>query len=278
MKVALIITLLAVSIIPVFAQSLITFDVDTTKFAPGEIVELKGKVNGGLEGQPVAVEIKDADGNVMLIRTVTSDENGNFVLKFKVPNTAKAGEFSIVTSVELDGQSFSETKSIESVAGTSEPVPETSTQPTCGKGTELVNGICQVIKTEKKTSESKGGGCLIATATYGSELAPQVQQLRELRDNSLLQTASGTSFMSSFNDFYYSFSPTIADWERENTAFKEMVKITLTPMISSLSILNYVDMDSEVNVLGYGISLILLNVGMYFVAPAIVINKIRKLS
>lgn len=77
-----------------------------------EKVELKGKVNGGLEGQPVAVEIKDADGNVMLIRIVTSDENGDFVLKFKVPNNAKAGEFDIVTSVELDGQSFSETKSI----------------------------------------------------------------------------------------------------------------------------------------------------------------------
>ena len=33
--------------------------------------------------------------------------------------------------------------------------------------------------------EEKGGGCLIATATYGSELAPQVQQLRELRDNTI---------------------------------------------------------------------------------------------
>ncbi|MEK6947577.1 MAG: CFI-box-CTERM domain-containing protein, partial [Nanoarchaeota archaeon] len=106
--------------------------------------------------------------------------------------------------------------------------------------------------------------------------APQVQQLRELRDNSLLQTSSGTSFINTFNDFYYSFSPTIADWERENPAFKEAVKITLTPMISSLSILNYVDMDSEVSVLGYGISLILLNVGMYFVAPAIVIVGIKK--
>ena len=275
MKIILIAILLAVSIIPVFAQSLITFDVDTTKFTAGEIVELKGKVTGGLEGQPVAVEIKDADGNVMLIRTVTSDENGNFVLKFKVPNNVKAGEFDIVTSVELDGQSFSETKSVESVAGTPEPIaePETPTQPICGKGTELVDGICQVIKTEEK---SKSGGCLIATATYGSELAPQVQQLRELRDNSLLQTASGTSFMSGFNQFYYSFSPTIADWERENTVFKEAVKITLTPMISSLSILNYVDMDSEVNVLGYGISLIILNVGMYFVTPAIVIHTIRK--
>ncbi len=275
MKIALIITLLAVSIIPVFAQSLITFDVDTTKFTPGEIVELKGKVNGGLEGQPVAVEIKDADGNVMLIRTVTSDENGDFVLKFKVPNNAKAGEFDIVTSVELDGQSFSETKSVESVSAT-EPQPTHQLVPTCGKGTELVDGICQVIKTEKKTSESKGGGCLIATATYGSELAPQVQQLRELRDNFLLQTASGTSFMTGFNQFYYSFSPTIADWERENPIFKEFVKITLTPMLSTLSILNYVDMDSETSVLGYGISLILLNVGMYFVAPVVVIHTIRK--
>ena len=40
--------------------------------------------------------------------------------------------------------------------------------------------------------------------------------------------------------------------------------------------LNYVDMDSEVEVLGYGISLILLNVGMYLGIPAIVIIGIRK--
>ncbi len=82
--------------------------------------------------------------------------------------------------------------------------------------------------------------------------------------------------MNSFNDFYYSFSPYIADYERENPIFKETVKIVITPMLSTLSILNYVDMDSEVQVLGYGISLILLNLGMYFVAPAIVLVKIRK--
>jgi len=121
-----------------------------------------------------------------------------------------------------------------------------------------------------------GGGCLIATATYGSELAPQIQQLRELRDNKLLNTESGTSFINSFNEFYYSFSPIIADYERENPVFREAVKITITPMISSLSILNYVDMDSEYEVLGYGISLILLNVGMYFALPAIIIMRIRK--
>jgi peptidyl-prolyl cis-trans isomerase B (cyclophilin B) len=127
-----------------------------------------------------------------------------------------------------------------------------------------------------ETPIEETGGCLIATATYGSELAPQVQQLRELRDNSLLTTESGTSFMALFNDVYYSFSPIIADYERENPVFKEIVKLTLTPMLSSLSILNYVDMDSESSVLGYGIGIILMNAGMYFAAPALIIYKIRK--
>jgi peptidyl-prolyl cis-trans isomerase B (cyclophilin B) len=124
--------------------------------------------------------------------------------------------------------------------------------------------------------KEEGGGCLIATATFGSELAPQVQQLRELRDNTILSTESGTAFMSEFNQFYYSFSPVIADMERENPLFKEFVKLSLTPMLSSLSILNYVDIDSESEMLSYGIGIILMNVGMYFAAPAIIIYKIRK--
>ncbi|MFB3151996.1 MAG: Ig domain-containing protein [Nitrosopumilaceae archaeon] len=139
----------------------------------------------------------------------------------------------------------------------------------CGVGTKLIDGVCTVIKS------SQGGGCLIATATYGSELAPQVQMLREIRDNSLLQTQSGQSFMQGFNQFYYSFSPTIADYERENPVFKEAVKVTITPLVASLSLLNYVDLDSEESVLGYGIGIILMNIGMYFVAPAIVIFRIK---
>jgi hypothetical protein len=48
-------------------------------------------------------------------------------------------------------------------------------------------------------------------------------------------------------------------------------------MLSTLSILNYVDIDSESEMLGYGIGVILLNIGMYFVVPAIVIVKLRGL-
>ena len=57
-----------------------------------------------------------------------------------------------------------------------------------------------------------------------------------------------------------------------------MVKLAITPMISSLSILNYVDMNSEAEVLGYGISLILLNLGVYLGVPAVVVMGNRKIK
>jgi hypothetical protein len=121
-----------------------------------------------------------------------------------------------------------------------------------------------------------GGGCLIATAAYGTELSPQVQLLREIRDNIVSDTNSGRSFMIGFNQFYYSFSPAIADLERQNAAFREIVKMVITPMLTSLSILNYIEIDSEHEMLGYGIGIILLNIGMYFAAPALVILKLKK--
>jgi len=167
----------------------------------------------------------------------------------------------------LEGNTKATNQQTSNVGGSSDII--------CGKGTVEKNGQC-VPAQKLQTKPSLGGGCLIATATYGSELAPQVQQLRELRDNSLLSTESGTNFINSFNDVYYSFSPYIADYERENPVFREMVKVAITPMITSLSILNFVNMDSESSVLGYGISLIILNVGMYFVAPAMLIVGISK--
>lgn len=121
-----------------------------------------------------------------------------------------------------------------------------------------------------------GGGCLIATAAFDSELAPQVQLLREIRDNKVMNTDSGAAFMTGFNQLYYSFSPAIADLQRQNPLFKDAVKLAITPMLSSLSLLNYVEIDSEHDILGYGLAIIMLNIGMYLVAPALVICRIRR--
>ena len=164
---------------------------------------------------------------------------------------------------------YSEYSSIYEAVGLEEP-KVTVSEPKigqCGPGTKLINGKCEV-------EQQSGGGCLIATAAYGSEMAPQVQFLREIRDNQLMSTDSGVSFMAGFNSLYYSFSPYIADYERENPAFKELVKIGLTPLLSSLSIMSFAESESEV--LGYGIGVILMNLGMYVGIPAIVILKARK--
>jgi len=120
-----------------------------------------------------------------------------------------------------------------------------------------------------ETTEKEGGGCLIATAAYGTELAPQVQFLREVRDNTIMSTASGAAFMTGFNQLYYSFSPTIADMERENPMFQEAVRAFITPMISTLSILTLAEDGNEFQVFGLGASIIALNLGMYIAAPAI---------
>ncbi|WP_177585537.1 CFI-box-CTERM domain-containing protein [Candidatus Nitrosotenuis aquarius] len=155
---------------------------------------------------------------------------------------------------------------IYEIVGVDEPAPP----GVCGPGTHDENGVCVLDKKQGL------GQCAIATAAFGTELAHQVQMLREIRDSSLLGTNSGTIFMAGFNDFYYTFSPTIADWERQSPAFRELVKITITPMLSTLSILQFADIDSEQEMLGYGIGLILLNAGIYFVAPAIILVKTRK--
>jgi len=173
--------------------------------------------------------------------------------------TTKTGKINDITVHEIDGRYIFATESSAS-----------KNDLTFSIGDNTGDNI------EIKNSGDDGGGCLIATAAFGSEMAPQVQLLREIRDNAILQTESGISFMTGFNQFYYSFSPAVADYERENPVFKETVKLALTPLLTSLTLLQYADIDSESEMLGYGIGIILLNIGMYFVAPAVLIMKVKK--
>ena len=155
-----------------------------------------------------------------------------------------------------------------------EPAMKQEPEPICDPRAELVDGFCIPVTPRP---EENGGGCLIATAAYGTELAPQVQLLREIRDNTVLQTQSGSAFMDSFNSFYYSFSPSIADLERQNPVFREAVKMAVTPLISSLAILDYVDIDSESEMLGYGIGIVAMNIAMYVALPVSALYYVRRL-
>jgi len=263
-------------------------------YAEGGTITISGFVKNFDASDPqkkmdVTIVITAPNGNLVTVLQISPSSDGNYSDSFTAGGMinaegdytvkAKWGAQSNQTMFKYGGSSGAPVVEEETPEPTQtqvvdeepevdeEPVMESS-QPVCGPGTVLKNNVCVA-------EQQGGGGCLIATAAFGSEMAPQVQFLREIRDNTVLQTQSGSTFMTGFNQFYYSFSPAVADYERENSAFKETVKIAITPMLTSLAILNNVDIDSEEEMLGYGIGIILLNIGMYFIAPAAIIFKIR---
>jgi hypothetical protein len=85
-----------------------------------------------------------------------------------------------------------------------------------------------------QTPPQQPSGCLIATAAFGSELSPQVQYLRNFRETYILSTNSGSAFMNSFNSVYYSFSPQVAEYEREQPWLQQFVKLGLYPLFGIL--------------------------------------------
>ncbi len=134
------------------------------------------------------------------------------------------------------------------------------------------------MMSEEMMSEemNDGGGCLIATAAFGSEMAPQVQSLREVRDNIILETESGKTFMTSFNHVYYAFSPAMADLERKDPIVRDTVRAVITPMIASLTIFENIEINSEVDVITYGVLVILANIIMYVGTPLIALYILKQ--
>jgi streptogramin lyase len=92
----------------------------------------------------------------------------------------------------------------------------------------------QPSRTHQVTMTVRVSECFIATATYGSELAPQVQFLKTFRDQQIARTFAGTNFLIAFNAWYYSFSPGVAIYENSNPGVRGVAKVVLYPLIDIL--------------------------------------------
>ena len=127
-------------------------------------------------------------------------------------------------------------------------------------------------------TEQQPSGCLIATAAFGSELSPQVQFLRNFRDDGILSTTSGTSFMNVFNAWYYSFSPHIADYERNNPWLQQIVKTSMYPLIGILGISEkaYGLFNGEYGAIIAGLTASSMIGAVYFFPLALIIKQVRQ--
>ncbi len=144
----------------------------------------------------------------------------------------------------------------------------TVTVTASGEGTVKTTTATLTVQSSQQPIPSR---CVIATAAYGSEMAPQVQMLREFRDDDVASTFAGTAFLRVFNAFYYSWSPPVAEFISERPTLMAAVRMTLTPLIWSLSaskgLVELAGGPSEVSVTAAGVLASSLLGLSYLLAP-----------
>lgn len=124
-------------------------------------------------------------------------------------------------------------------------------------------------------NDHNNGPCIIATVTYGSELAPEVQFLRGFRDNLVLSTYAGSQFMQVFNAWYYAFSPEAASLIAQEPVMKAVMKGILYPLVGILRLSSETyrvfGFNPELGVVMVGLVASALIGAVYFSLPAAVI-------
>jgi len=137
----------------------------------------------------------------------------------------------------------------------------------------------QVTTTTTTTTVAITRPCAIASAAYGSDLAPQVQILREFRDRTVMSTFAGAQFMRIFNNFYYSFSPAVAEAALANPMRGFLVRALISPLIATLRVSSCVPsllpMNSELATLLGGVLSSFL-IGLIYVTPFAFLRITRK--
>ena len=168
--------------------------------------------------------------------TPPADGIGTATLTVTAAATATTGDF----TVTVTGVSGALTHTVDVPISISAAVTTTTTSATTTATTPTTTTTVATTPTTTTTSSATPtstpppSGCLIATATYGSELSPEVQFLRGFRDRQVLLTFAGSEFMKAFNAWYYSFSPSVASFIADNPTVRAAMKILLYPLVGIL--------------------------------------------
>jgi hypothetical protein len=220
----------------------------TSEVTEGELITVYGEISPAVSGVTVTLTYTKPDEST-ITRTVTTGADGGYSDSYR---PVGEGQWSVTAT--WDGDSTHD-----------------------GSSSLDWGDIArerQYFKVEKEEE------CLIATATYGSELSPQVQFLRDFRDNTVLSTFAGKYFMTVFNGFYYSFSPNVASVIADNSDLRYMMKGILYPLIGLLQVssgaFSVFSFLPELGIVISGLIASALIGIVYFLPIALLINYVKK--
>jgi hypothetical protein len=232
------------------------FSTDPVNPNPGDQTQLKisfiNKQNTIQQHIDYRVIVTQGQNQVFGI-PITHTAEGSVSIPYQFQN---AGDYQVTVSVE--GILF-------------QPIPpETAVFP-------ITIGGSQPTQPSQPTPVQPKSGCLIATAAFGSELAPQVQFLREYRDNTIMTTVAGSSFLNAFNTVYYSFSPTVADAERTHPLLQETVRAGISPLLGILQMAKFSTIgNNDLSVIISGIMASSLIGATYLWPAGLAVKSIRE--
>lgn len=250
----------------VFSQGSLTVTVSTDRpqYLQGGTVNISGKVldsqNNPVAGATVSIQVGDPP---MHIDLVYSDNSGAYLDSFILPTSAAPGPFTVYASVGKAGYSSSQGQTQFTI------LQQTTVTPTSSSSSSTSSSSSSSSQPSGPPSQ-----CFIATATYGSEIAPEVALLRYFRDAQVLRTSAGRSFMQAFNAFYYSFSPQVASFISANGIVRSSMKVILYPLIGILffssKIFQVLSFNAELSITISGI-IAALGIGVVYIGPIAVI-------
>lgn len=209
----------AISLVPLaYSQGTlsITLSTDKTQYVPGETMTISGIVfdpqNNPTDGASVSIQVGDPP---MHIDLVFSGISGAYSDSFVVPENTSPGEYTVYATASKAGFTSAQQEKQITVAAQS-------------------NSTFSSFTSSSSSQFNPPSPCFIATATYGSEVSPEVALLRNFRDGQVLHTSAGRGFMLAFNAFYYSFSPQVASVIGSHPQVRTMMRATLYPLIGIL--------------------------------------------
>jgi hypothetical protein len=128
-------------------------------------------------------------------------------------------------------------------------------------------------------STGSSSKCIIATAAYGSEMAPEVAYMRYVRDNLIGSTPTGTRLRDAFNAFYYSWSPPVAAAIAQSSDLQALFRVLLLPIVAIVhatawifTTLGSTDLASAV---AFGVAAVLCTIA-YVILPVLAVRQAWK--